>query len=63
MKTITVTEFGSGVKKCLIASNIKFFEVLKYNTGETITLITFINDTNIHAIETYREIDLLINNC
>ena len=61
MKTITVTEQGTEEAHKLVVSNIKKFYSLTYNSGETVTIIDFVDGTEIHAKNPIEEVEKLIN--
>ena len=60
-KLINVTENGSNRKVSIMLDKILTVEPLTYNSGETVTVITYINNTQIHVIEAYTLVQTLIN--
>jgi hypothetical protein len=60
-KLISVTENGSKKKVSIMIDKILRVEPLTYNSGETVTIISYINDTAIHVSEDYNTVIDLIN--
>ncbi|MFP5436560.1 MAG: hypothetical protein ACLGH8_02110 [Bacteroidia bacterium] len=61
MKTITLTQSGHVITVKVLVNNIKQFYSLTYNTGQTVTVIEFIDGTENHFINPISEVEKLIN--
>lgn len=51
MKFIDVIENGSNIRKSISADKIKSLESLTHNNGTTVTVILFIDNTDLHVKE------------
>lgn len=60
-KLITVTENGSRKKLSIMIDKVLHIEPLIYNSGETVTVITYINKEMVHVSESYSDVKDLIN--
>jgi hypothetical protein len=61
MNTIDVIEFGTNIPKSILVHNIKMIESMIYKSGETVTVISFIDDSEIHVTQPLALIKKLIN--
>lgn len=61
MKFIDVEENGSNIKKTIVADKIKSLESLTYNTGVTVTVILFIDNTELHVNESISTLKVLLS--
>ena len=61
MKFIDLTESGSNIKKTVMIDKIKSFESLTYTTGQVVTIITFIDGTEIHVLQSINTVKGLIS--
>ena len=64
MPTITVTEHGSNRKLDIMINKILHIELLRYNTGVIVTVITLCqeNRQTIHVTESYNYIKNILDN-
>ncbi len=61
MKIIDLTEHGTAIKKSIVADKIKTLERIDYNSGESATIICFVDETEIHVKETVEIIKSLLS--
>tara|TARA_R110000868_G_scaffold33215_1_gene120812 strand:- start:2430 stop:2618 length:189 start_codon:yes stop_codon:yes gene_type:complete len=61
MKTITLMQFDPEIVVRVLVHNIKQFYSLTYNTGQTVTVIEFIDGRENHLKNSLVEVERLIN--
>jgi len=61
MKFIDVTEYGTNVQKSVAIDKIKTLEKINYTSGESATIICFIDGTEIHVKEAVDSVKALLS--
>lgn len=61
MKFIDITEYGTNIKKSVATDKIKMLERIDYKSGDSATIVSFINETEIHVKESVETVKQLLS--